>query len=480
MIVVKKGTELTYANLNSWIQEWERDKARLQSLHEMYKNRKDGKHVVKLPFAKKLVLISSAASVGEGVTLSAPDLTGTQKATFEEIKRLFEVQTIISQDRDVIKSACIFGRGYEQVYMSSDEAPIPKTAKQSALNAFVVFDNTVEHNSLYGVCFERYTDKGIKRIAVSVYDAYNVYESDLAESDLASGGGKMLEASLPHVFGRVPLTEFRNNEEEQGDFEQVVDLILDRSEIHDLNLKDFKAIAKNYLKARNIELAGTTDKEKNESQDKMASNQRIEVKTDNGVTPDAADDISLLSKNENYLSITEFGGDVDDKIYDLSMIPNLSDEQFAGNQSGVALKLKLFAFKQLVSDKDVEIEKLYRRRIKMYMAALVAKGGYEAFDISNVKIQINRNWAEVLTEIATIIAQLQPTGLFSDRFLINLMPEADYDEEKAQKETEDEEKRQAAANNPDPNNQSAEWLASQMSALMGAGKAKEDVNGGTA
>lgn len=473
MITVEKGTKLTYKNLLSWIKEWEKDKARLVHMRELYRNRKSdsSKPLVKLPFAKKLTVTSASATVGEGVSIAAPNLEGAQKDCFEKIKSLFRSQTIIAQDRSVIKQGCIYGRGYELVYFSSDETPIPKVSCVSAENAFVVFDNTVEHNSLYGVRFERYTKEGKKWLAVSVYDETYEYNDNILESSEFALSETMLEAKKEHKLGRVPLTEYHNNPEEQGDFEQVVDLIYDRTTIHNDNLKDFKAIAKNYLKSRNVELVGNTDEEKNKSQDKLAANQRIEIKTDPGAMDGANDDINILSKNENYVSITDFGGDIDSKIYDLAMIPNLSDEQFAGNQTGVALELKLLPFKEMILDKDEEIEKLYKRRIKMYMQALIEinSSQYSAFDISEVNIQTNRNWSKNLLEIAQIITALVATGKFSDKTIINMVPKIDYDEEKEQIQKEAEDK---AKNAPDPNNQSVEWLASLL-----AGRSQEEPEG---
>ena len=45
----------------------------------------------------------------------------------------------------------------------------------------------------------------------------------------------------------------------------------------------------------------------------------------------------MLSKNENYGMIDSFGKDVDSKIYDLTMIPDLSSETFAEMLQGLHL-----------------------------------------------------------------------------------------------------------------------------------------------
>lgn len=442
MIKVEKDAKLTPKNLAAWYLIWKEDRARLIAQLDMYLN----KQKLKLPFAKKLVTTSAAAALGEGMTISIPDNLGTpQKKVFEKIQDLFKKQTIISQDANIIKHGCICGRSYELVYMSSDEEPVPKTALFKGTNAFVVGDDTVENNSLYGVCFSEYKDGTTNMIRFDVYDKENIYEYRQAADNIGSINVDVpLEAKRPHNIGRMPLTEYLNNDEEQGDFEQVMELITDRTDIHNLNMEDMKQIAKNYLYGHNIRFAGDTEEEKKESQRKAYEQKLIEAMTD-GENP--KDGISLLSKPDSYGSIDVFGGDVDSKIYDLSLIPDLTSEQFAGNITGVALEFKLMPFQKMVEAKNSFIERLYRRRLKMYLWALT-QGESGWFDAADITIDFNRNWTKNIVELATLIQTLQSTGLFSDKYLTNKMPDADYDEEQEQRKIEQEEK----ANNPDPNN----------------------------
>ena len=469
MIRVDKDTALTVKNLSICYNVWSSDYNRIKKNDDIYTN----KAKLKLPFGKKLATISAAATIGDGITVSAPEgLDDKQQATFDAIQELFKAQTIINHDSAVITNMCKHGRTYEYIYMSEDKSPIPKTARYNALSAFVVFDNTAEANSLFGCYVDSYSKNSKAYLRFTAFDSRNVYEAeqrldevqksgaDLSDLDLNSSGSfPELSIISSHVFGRVPMTEMLNNEEEQADFEQVIDLIKDRTSIHNINYKDMHEIAKNYIKARNTQIAGNTEEEKNQTQRRSADNQRMEFETD---PLDTLADVNILSKNENYSSITEFGKDADSKIYDLSMIPDLSSQEFAGNLTGVALKFKLFPFKELIKTKNGELEKMYRRRLKMYMAALLAKDSakYETFDVAQCTITFNRSWLDNELELAQMISQLSTTGLFSDKYLTNKMPDADYDEEQSQLEIEREEKTKQAAANPDPNNFSLEGLNS--------------------
>lgn len=468
MIRVDKDTALTVKNIAICYNVWRSDYKRIKQNDDMYTNALK----LALPFSKKLALTSAAATLGDGITLSAADtLDAKQTAAFEEVRELFKLQTVTNHDSKVITNMCKHGRTYEYVYMSADEVPVPKIARYTALCAFVVFDNTAEANSLFGcyvdsykkgsndwLRFTAFDDKAIYESEQQASTVYN-YKADLSALDKTTSGGAMINLNLvgTHIFGRVPMTEIINNDEEQADFEQVIAAIKERTIIHAKNFSDLDNIAKNYLKARNVEIKGETREDKDRAQREMADSQRIGIKTDKGRS-DPTDDISILSKNENYSSITEFGKDIDSKIYDLSMIPDLSSPEFAGNIAGVALKLKLAPFKELVKTKNGEIEKMYRRRIKMYVTALVAKDStrYANFDAAQCNIIFNRSWTDNDIELAQIVAQLSTTGLFSDRYLTNKMPDADYDEEQSQLEVEREQKSKLAAQNPDPNNFSLE------------------------
>jgi len=493
MIRVDRNIALTVKNVAMCYKAWLLDYDRIKLNDNIFTNSAilGTGEKLKLPFGKKLTITSAAATLGDGITVSAPeDLAGKQKATFDAIQDLFNRQTIINHDTELITDMVKHCKAYELVYMSEDEIPIPKTAEYNALSAFVVFDDTAEANSLFACYVDSYNKGDVKYIKFSVIDNKATYEKEILVSDIKDYKTDLRSVQLnstsapietdfilikEHPFGRVPMTEVRNNKEEQGDFEQLIDLMKDRTVIHNKNFQDLDRIAKNYLEARNTEVAGITEEEKNVTQKKMADTQRYSYKTDKK-NPDSRDGINIVSKSENYSSVTEFGKDIDSKIYDLSMIIDLTSQEFAGNVTGVALKQKFFVFINMVKRKNAELEKMYKRRLKMYMTALVAKKPikYELFDVDLCTITFNRNWVENITELATLIQQLLATGLYSDKYLTNKMPDADYDEEQAQLKKEREEK--AKNQSLDPNNTGIEEVNSILRGMQEAEAGNANVN----
>lgn len=480
MIRVKKDTPLTAENIVSCYKYWLTSYTRIKENDDIYTNAAN----LKLPSGKKIVITSAAATLGDGITISAPDnLADKQKATFDAIQDLYKRQTVINQDKDIITDMIKHGRSYEYRYMTEDiKNPLPKCAEYNALSAFLVCDDTVESNPLFGCYVDSYIKSdNVKHLKFTVIDNSKIYEKEVPvtflatrKSDLSdlqpSGVLGNLEEIATHPFGNVPFTELLNNKEEQSDFEQVIDLMKDRTVIHEKNFKDIDRIAKNYLKFRNTEFKGDTKEEQDEAQSKAADSQRLGVKTDKR-NPDPNDDISILSKNENYTSITEFGKDIDRKIFDYSMVPDLTSDEFSGNITGVALELKLFPFKEMIKLKNGALEKLYRERIRDYMTALVTKEStkYEAFDVDLCTVTFNRSWTTNIIELANLISQLKATGLFSDKYLTNKMPDADYDEEQEQLKVEQDEKAKQTLTNPDPNSTTPTWFNAAMGGLNAAG-----------
>ncbi len=463
-------------NLTGWYLEFMKEQTRRTNLRAYFLNELNGSNILKLPFVKKLVLTSASATVGDGISLSEPEeLDEKQKALYDKITKLFERQKLNAQDKKIVIDGCATGTGYELCYMSDDEEPVPKVAKINSENAFVVFDNTVERNSLYGVYFEKYTSLKKKHVRLYVFDNENSYTADLLDESIATQyvSGVLSEAT-PHNMGRVPLTKYWNNDAEQADFEPVIDLIADRTTLHDLTLADTKKIVKNILTLINAELAGNTPEQKAVNRDDINELAVLELKSQ-GIKPAIA---QMMSKNESYGMITEFGNDIDSKIYDLTMIPDLTSDTFAGNVTGVALELKLLPFKELVKLKEEQLIALIKRRLKMYAYALtrsvvidgevITPDDYEWFDTDDIEITVHRNWTRNVVEIAQMISTLQTTTLFSEEFLTNLMPEADYQVEKERKTVEAEDNVNRQTSFADPNNFSLENLTAQLREPIGS------------
>lgn len=504
MIRINSDTPVTVSLVVEWIRLFKSD-----TLPNVVENRQfylnERKNVV--PYAKKIVTISTAATLGDGIDVKLPEENAGQQETLDRIFDLWKRQTIEEEDLAIVSDGCTYGFAYELGFMSSDEVPKPKVKALSPECTFVVFDDTVEDNGLYGVYFIEHNGKSEQYTDVTVYD--EVYQTEIrlpyiikperrkcvclepvgrwrrdeyycreigwAEPEHDSVDGVVGEPYLnreavksaprEHNMGRMPVTMYFNNRELQGDFEQVKPTIVARNNVEELAMDDAETIAGNYLTFYGAKLAGNTDEEKKRTIQKIGHTKVLELED--------GERVEILTKTEAFNMISVFGKDLENKVYDLSMVCNFTSEEFAGNVTGVALRLKLFPFKRLVKNKDSYIKKLYRRRLKMYQYALMMQEGMEEIDIGGLEISIHRTWEENILELAQTIAQLYATGIFSDKYLIEKMPDGEYEVEVRQKSREADEKAKESAANADPANASIGQYNALLRSLTGGAQDAE-------
>ncbi|MBR1738570.1 MAG: phage portal protein, partial [Firmicutes bacterium] len=141
-----------------------------------------------------------------------------------EMQRRFNAANMANTDAEIAKDMSILGKAEELIYMSDDDIPIAKSINIDPRNAFVVYDDTIENRKIFGVYYyPRYDLEGRIREYV-----INVYTKDKHYKYLCGNifdRKKTLAEENRIYFCDVPMIEYLNNEEEQGDFEQVTSLI---------------------------------------------------------------------------------------------------------------------------------------------------------------------------------------------------------------------------------------------------------------
>ena len=78
-------------------------------------------------------------------------------------------------------------------------------------------------------------------------------------------------------------------------------------------------------------------------------------------------------------------------IHRFSMIPDLSDQTFGTNLSGVAIKYKLMGFEQHVRNKERYFTKSLKKRFELYTNFLSLKGAMEYVPIHRIDVVFTRN-----------------------------------------------------------------------------------------
>ena len=105
-------------------------------------------------------------------------------------------------------------------------------------------------------------------------------------------------------------------------------------------------------------------------------------------------------------------------IYTFSHVPNLSDEKFAGNSSGVAMEYKLLGLEMITKVKERHYKKGLRKRIQLYCNFLNMKA--LSLEAGSVVASFSRSLPKNLQELSQIIANL--SNHVSEKTLISLLP----------------------------------------------------------
>ncbi|MCZ9642010.1 MULTISPECIES: phage portal protein [Lactobacillus] len=244
------------------------------------------------------------------------------------------VNSFVDKLNEISKQADIYGKSYAFVYQDEDSQT--RVTYCSPSHAFMVYDDTVNREPL---AFVRYHyDNSSDATAKGT-----IYYSD-ASYDFV--GPAINPEPTPNLYKLVPAVEFYENEERQGVFDGCITLIneLDRALSQKANQVEYFDNA--YLYMLGIQL----EKDRDTGQPKLdLKNDRfIYAPADTAVNGK----IGFVSKpdgdnmQENLINrLTEW-------IFQTAMIPNMNDQAFSGNSSGVALQYKLLPMKNRASNKE--------------------------------------------------------------------------------------------------------------------------------
>ena len=397
--------------------------ARLNKLSDYYDGKQDisnrtfgnpniPNHKIVANHAKYIVDIATGFLVGNPIAYSGSQV--------DKILDEYSRMDIISHDTELEKDLSVFGIGYELMYLALvDEGDTEIRIKSiDPRGIFVVTDDTVDKNPLFGVHYQQRfkLDGSLNYYLINVYTEDKIYTYHA--KGLSKGQMTLFEES-EHYFGAVPVVEYRNNEERQGDFEQQI------SQFDAYNLLQSDRINESEQRVNSILfIKGFTLGEENLTHDSIIE------------TTEKDSDLKWLIKEIKEADNEVLRQSLLDDIHKFSYIPSMTDEHFAGNVSGEAMKYKLFGLLQLLSIKTRYMSKSLRKRLELMRNILNTKGSN--IDISDVKITFKPNLPINTNDLASIINQLK--GILPLETLIGWLPDIDDPAEQLQKLEEEQSK----------------------------------------
>lgn len=152
------------------------------------------------------------------------------------------------------------------------------------------------------------------------------------------GTGVTLGAAEENLLHTIPLLPFYNNCQGVGDFAMVTGLVDAYNVLLSGALDDMQSVANAFLALYGMQ--GTTQRDI-----EQANRSRILSLSEGGRA-------EFVVKNLNHEALGQLEVNLRRSILQLSMTPDLCDEHFAGNSSGVALQYKLWGIEQVRAAKE--------------------------------------------------------------------------------------------------------------------------------
>lgn len=399
---------LTFDTIRKFILRHEREFVRLDKLHRYYigrhdiLNRQKEKNMpnskVVCNHAKEITDTATGYFIGNSVAYTGEHI--------EKVLEWFKMGEIDSVDMAIAKDMSKFGRGYELVCMTETEEVMPKSYCIHPKNIFVVYDDTVIHAPLFAVYYYPVYDAeenhtGYK-VCLYTKDSFTLFATDTSFRKAAQ-----LE-QREHYFDEVPVVEYSNNEEQQGDYEQVISLIDAYNQLMSDRVNDKEQFVDAILLLINAML-GDNEEERTAAKEQLQQNKMLELP--------AESDARYLTRtfDENGVEILKKA--IEQDIHKYAQVPCLSDENFAGNTSGVAMEYKLLGLEMLTKVKERFFKKGLKQRFKLYSAIARLKGiecGNEA------EANFTRGLPKNIAELSNVVSELQ--DIVPDEILLSLLP----------------------------------------------------------
>ena len=417
---IDKDCILTESLILDLIKKHSKEKRRLSKLQKYYnnentkiatrkyKNKNKPKNRLSHPYAQYITDTAVGYLLGKPVAYTTED-----KNLLETITDIFRYNDEADNNTTLAKMASIYGYAYEIMYLDKNARPRFKAIDPSEL--IVCYDNTLEENIVLAI---RYYDEVVRnndleetvtRLEVYTKPTENDKGEIIANGKIIRGTIRLesitLEDEEDYYFNDIPVNVYINNDELYGDFEKVLSLIdaYDQSQSDTAN--DFELFT-NCMLIINGELID----------DEQAENLN-DVNLIQFLNSDS--DAKYLIKDIQDTALENYKNRLNEDIHRFSFVPNMSDENFSNNASGIAMKFKLMGLENLIGVKEAKFKKGLMRRIELLCAYAKMKNNSD-YSYLAIEPVFTRNTPNNELELSQIMQNL--TGILSEETIIGMSP----------------------------------------------------------
>lgn len=347
-------------------------------------------------FAKLIVDTNSSYFLGNPITY-----VGENQKTLDKMNEWLSSNNATDVDAELAKLASMMGHAFEFHWINRDGDH--KFKYVPAKNTLAIYSADLDEDLLVAVNISQ-----VKNIAtgqtitnLEIYDDKNITRMrGTIEGNVSNF--KTIEVK-EHPFGEVPVIEYIANDERQGDFESIMTQIDAYDQVVSDSINDVEYWNDAYLVLRDLSATTTED---------------IQTMKENRVLlVDGTGDADFITKQINDKHVENIKDRLVQDIHKHSQTPNLSDEQFATNLSGTAIRYKMLALENRTSMRERKFTKSIMKRLSFGFRTLGLRGQELVNDIHPVFV---RNLPANLVELADMIIKLK--DIVSDETLRSQLP----------------------------------------------------------
>lgn len=274
-----------------------------------------------------------------------------------------------------------FGRAFEYHYRTLENGQvIDKIALSSVFKTFGIYDNTIEHKPICMCRVPQIKKDGKTYLRLQLFTDKEIIifnDTDINDIELT------IKERQNHFYNGIPIIEWKNNRFRTGDFENVLSSI----DLYDASQTD----TANYMADINdallvisgdIDISGKAVKNYKMQKSKNMLLLKSSKSIDGKASPVNAE---YIYKQYDVQGSESYKKRLENDIHKFTHTPNLSDENFSQNQSGVAMEYKLLGMQLKRAEKETMYKKALKERYRLISNIRTTLKDKKTFDANALK-----------------------------------------------------------------------------------------------
>lgn len=402
MFYIDKEKELDKALLE---QIMNRFNMRVQPMLKKWKDYYDGKHAILnkvysddtkacnhivTNFCKVIVDTYNGYICGKPIAY-------TSNSDIEDVRECINYNDDNAENIAWCKNALTYGVGYELQWI--DKFSQTRYSQVNPLNAFPIYDNTLDGDLLYFVRW--YDADNISDTISYLVEVYSATTKRVYKCE-GIGGSLVFVSEEQHYFKDVPVSVFWLNDDLENIFNSIISLQDAYNELQSSEVDDYQAWVDAYLTLQGVDA---------DEKDLAAMKKARTIMLPENASAD------WLTKNTNDTQIENMLSNIKKNIFKGTACPDMADETFLA-QSGTALAYKLVGFENVASSIVAQFTKAIQRRIELICNVLNLKASDAVW--RDINISFVRNLPVDITSTINLVNALK--GTVSDKTLLAQIP----------------------------------------------------------